>query len=80
MLAGAAFRADEDAVEMCRWLTYAGPPVSLDRLLLEPDNALIRQGLASKLGRHLTNGDGFGAWPFMRNGEIGGSLAPAVAA
>ena len=45
---------------MCRWLAYAGPPILLERLLFEADNSLIRQSLSSRLGREVTNGDGFG--------------------
>ena len=45
---------------MCRWLAYSGPPILLERLLFEADNSLIRQSLSSRLGRAVTNGDGFG--------------------
>ena len=45
---------------MCRWLVYCGPPIHLDRLLFEPENSLIRQSLSARLGRTVTNGDGFG--------------------
>ena len=45
---------------MCRWLAYSGPPILLERLLFEADNSLIRQSLSARLGRTVTNGDGFG--------------------
>lgn len=49
---------------MCRWLTYIGPPVRLDRLLLEPDHSLISQSHSPREMRTaLMNADGFGvAW------------------
>ncbi|MFP6731921.1 MAG: class II glutamine amidotransferase [Alphaproteobacteria bacterium] len=45
---------------MCRWLAYAGPPILLERLLFEAENSLIEQSLSSRMGRAVTNGDGFG--------------------
>ncbi len=45
---------------MCRWLAYSGPPMRIDRLLLQPANSLIRQSLHSQRGAVPTNGDGFG--------------------
>ena len=45
---------------MCRWLAYAGPPILLERLLFESEHSLIQQSLSSRLGRRVTNGDGFG--------------------
>ncbi len=45
---------------MCRWLVYCGPPIHLDRLRFETGNSLIRQSLSARLGRTVTNGDGFG--------------------
>jgi glutamine amidotransferase len=45
---------------MCRWLTYSGPPIYLEKLLFEPENSLINQSLHARKGRATTNGDGFG--------------------
>jgi glutamine amidotransferase len=45
---------------MCRWLTYSGPSVYLEKLLFEPENSLINQSLHARKGRSTTNGDGFG--------------------
>ena len=45
---------------MCRWLTYSGTPIYLEKLLLEPENSLIHQSLHAHKGRTTTNGDGFG--------------------
>jgi len=59
---------------MCRWLAYAGPPITLDTVLLKPDHSLIDQSLEARqnyvpgsamtsMFRHdafPTNGDGFG--------------------
>lgn len=45
---------------MCRWLAYDGPPILLERLLFKSENSLIRQSLSSRMGRRVTNGDGFG--------------------
>ncbi|MFW5419662.1 ergothioneine biosynthesis protein EgtC [Nocardiopsis sp. CNT-189] len=47
---------------MCRHLAYLGPPVTLHRLLLEPEHSLLRQSYAPREQRHGTvNADGFGA-------------------
>jgi glutamine amidotransferase len=45
---------------MCRWLTYSGPSIYLEKLLFEPENSLINQSLHARKGRSTTNGDGFG--------------------
>ncbi len=45
---------------MCRWLAYSGPRLSLNMLLFEPENSLIRQSLAARRSVVPTNGDGFG--------------------
>jgi glutamine amidotransferase len=45
---------------MCRWLAYSGPPILLEHLLFDGENSLIRQSLSSRMGRAVTNGDGFG--------------------
>ena len=45
---------------MCRWMAYAGDPVRLSELLIEPRHSLIDQSLHSRLGATTTNGDGFG--------------------
>ncbi len=45
---------------MCRWLAYSGLPVSMDTLLFQPQNSLIRQSLSAQRSIVPTNGDGFG--------------------
>ena len=46
---------------MCRHLAYLGPPISLDRLLLEPTHSLLHQSYAPTHQRSGTmNADGFG--------------------
>jgi gamma-glutamyl hercynylcysteine S-oxide hydrolase len=46
---------------MCRHLAYAGPPVSLTSLLIDPPYGLYRQAWAPRMQRHGTvNADGFG--------------------
>jgi predicted glutamine amidotransferase len=45
---------------MCRWLAYSGSPIPLEELLYKPEHSLIDQSLHARLGRHTTNGDGFG--------------------
>ncbi len=46
---------------MCRLLAYLGPPVSLQRLLLEPPHSLLHQSFAPRRQRHGTiNADGWG--------------------
>jgi predicted glutamine amidotransferase len=47
-------------MSMCRWLTYSGPPIYLEKLLFEPENSLIQQSLHARKARVSTNGDGFG--------------------
>jgi len=45
---------------MCRWLTYFGRPIHLERLLFEPENSLIKQSMKARHATVTTNGDGFG--------------------
>ena len=45
---------------MCRWLTYSGRSIYLEKLLFEPENSLIQQSLHARKARVATNGDGFG--------------------
>jgi predicted glutamine amidotransferase len=45
---------------MCRWLTYCGDPIYLDKVLFEPHNSLISQSLRARRSHVTTNGDGFG--------------------
>jgi predicted glutamine amidotransferase len=57
---------------MCRWLAYAGSPVSMEELLYASDHSLVVQSLHSRLGAEETNGDGFGV------GWYGAAPTPAV--
>ena len=50
----------QEGVIMCRWLAYAGPPVSLGTLLTNPDHSLIDQSRHALQNVETTNGDGFG--------------------
>ncbi|MEO3433284.1 class II glutamine amidotransferase [Inquilinus sp. CAU 1745] len=45
---------------MCRWLTYHGRPIFLEKLIMEPVNSLIEQSLHARKAAVATNGDGFG--------------------
>lgn len=46
---------------MCRHIGYLGPPVSLGRILSEPEHSLVRQSWEPRRQRHGTvNADGFG--------------------
>lgn len=45
---------------MCRWLAYCGPPIHLDKLLVEPEQSLVRQSLHARQAMYAVNGDGFG--------------------
>jgi ergothioneine biosynthesis protein EgtC len=45
---------------MCRWLTYCGEPIYLDKVLFEPQYSLINQSLHARHSHVTTNGDGFG--------------------
>ena len=45
---------------MCRWLTYCGDPIYLDKVLFEPRKSLISQSLRARHSHVTTNGDGFG--------------------
>lgn len=45
---------------MCRWLTYSGEAIYLEKLLFEPENSLIQQSLHARKAAVATNGDGFG--------------------
>lgn len=53
---------------MCRWMTYAGPAIYLEKLIYEPENSLVRQSLSARRARTPTNGDGSGiGWYAERN-------------
>ncbi|MBE9061344.1 ergothioneine biosynthesis protein EgtC [cf. Phormidesmis sp. LEGE 11477] len=46
---------------MCRILGYLGPPISLDRLVLDPDHSMLVQSYQPReLKSAVLNGDGFG--------------------
>ena len=45
---------------MCRWLSYIGDPVYLDKLVFEPRHSLVEQSLHAEQAKTPTNGDGFG--------------------
>lgn len=46
---------------MCRLLAYLGPPIQLDRVLVEPEHSLIVQSYQPrKMQEALLNADGFG--------------------
>jgi len=49
---------------MCRLAAYVGPPVSLEKFLLQPEHSLVKQSWSPKEMREATmNADGFGiAW------------------
>ena len=45
---------------MCRWLSYIGDPVYLEKLVFEPRHSLVEQSLHAEQAKTPTNGDGFG--------------------
>jgi glutamine amidotransferase len=45
---------------MCRWLSYSGAPIFLEKLIFEPEFSLIAQSLRARKAAVATNGDGFG--------------------
>ena len=45
---------------MCRWLSYSGTPIHLEKLLFDPLHTLIEQSLHARKAKVATNGDGFG--------------------
>jgi ergothioneine biosynthesis protein EgtC len=45
---------------MCRFLAYKGAPITLDKLLYQPKNSLIRQSYKAQERPEPLNGDGFG--------------------
>ena len=49
---------------MCRLAAYVGPPISLEKFLLQPEHSLVKQSWSPKEMREATmNADGFGiAW------------------
>jgi gamma-glutamyl hercynylcysteine S-oxide hydrolase len=52
---------------MCRWMAYAGPPASLERLVLEPTHSLLNQSYRPRFQRHgSVNADGFGCGWFEK--------------
>jgi glutamine amidotransferase len=56
---------------MCRWLTYCGEPIYLDKVLFEPKNSLINQSLHARHSHVTTNGDGFGVGWYGERGVPG---------
>jgi predicted glutamine amidotransferase len=56
---------------MCRWLTYCGEPIYLDKVLFEPQNSLINQSLHARHSHVTTNGDGFGVGWYGERGVPG---------
>lgn len=56
---------------MCRWLTYCGEPIYLDKVLFEPRNSLIHQSLHARHSHVTTNGDGFGVGWYGERGVPG---------
>ncbi|WP_206455912.1 class II glutamine amidotransferase [Aurantimonas marina] len=56
---------------MCRLLAYAGPPIFLDRLLVEPRASLISQSLAAREAKTIVNGDGCGIGWYGERPEAG---------
>lgn len=64
---------------MCRLLAYAGPPIFLDSLLVEPRSSLIAQSMAARQARSAVNGDGSGIGWYGERSEPGlyRSIVPA---
>ncbi|MBO0906324.1 class II glutamine amidotransferase [Jiella sonneratiae] len=64
---------------MCRLLAYAGPPVFLDSLLVEPRASLIAQSMAARRARTPVNADGSGIGWYGERHEPGlyRSVVPA---
>ena len=64
---------------MCRLLAYAGPPIFLDALLVEPRASLIAQSMAARQARTTVNGDGSGIGWYGERREPGlyRSIVPA---
>jgi len=66
---------------MCRFLTYNGPKILMESLLIEAHNSLIVQSLDAKKRRKPVNGDGFGVgwYPLHEDPEpcVFTSLEPA---
>ncbi|MDX1667373.1 MAG: class II glutamine amidotransferase [Saprospiraceae bacterium] len=51
---------------MCRFLSYLGPPITIDELLVKPDHSLINQSYDAKEMSEPLNGDGFGLGWYVR--------------
>lgn len=48
---------------MCRLVAYAGPPIPLERLIVDPPHSLVEQSAHSEEAKLAVQGDGFGvAW------------------
>ncbi len=60
---------------MCRWLAYAGEPLTPGTLILETQHSLVAQSLHSPMGKETVNGDGFGIGWYPAGGVPG--TAPA---
>ncbi len=66
---------------MCRFLAYSGAPITMDELLYQPENSLIRQSYKARERAEPLNGDGFGVgWYDFNIDETPGvflSVSPA---
>ena len=64
---------------MCRFVAYVGPPVTLERLLVDPAHSLLHQSWAPRHQRHGTvNADGWGVgwYDVPRRAEPGRHRTP----
>lgn len=56
---------------MCRWLSYSGDPVPLERMIVTPEHSLLDQSMSAKMAAHPTNADGIGVGWYGANNEPG---------
>lgn len=56
---------------MCRLFAYAGKPVWLDSLLIEPEASLVSQSMAAREAKTVVNGDGCGLGWYGERGAPG---------
>ena len=64
---------------MCRWISYSGNSIPLERLIVEPKNSLLDQSMSATMSIEPTNADGIGIGWYGRNNRPGlyKSILPA---
>lgn len=63
---------------MCRFIAYTGKPITVDELIVKPENSLINQSYDAKEMSQPLNGDGFGIGWYMKHLRVEPALLRSV--